>query len=826
MTNNKVLLFLVLLLVACRSTDIIETTPTITVAPTARPTPELPNTPSAEEPIVFDFGGKSVYTQIYFDDIESSTLLPGFSLGNNSAIAITSEADQVIDGEYSLRVHANTQFNSDPDVLQLDGNTTYLFEFDYRILSRNPDKNILVHFNFRPVGENLKNSAHWISSYHMLVNADEQGSFTFGALTGDAEAYIATLTPANGTTIVIDNLRVLRQDPDWDDQQPEYWGNLDSLPFPRLGNYALGSVSAMTYGMVGEPFYYSANTIEARLALFDVIVGFEIINQTMDPGFTYRIRSLNPNIVLLPYTIAFEHGIRDPEFDDATIDYYQVYQNGLADEWFTQDSNGDKLLEWWDPTYPIYQMNLSEFSPLVEGQTFQDFQVDWVVNTILKSGNWDGIFFDNLFARVSPKLANRWDPALFDYDYNLNGVRDETLADTNQMTRQAVKVLVERVRDQVGDSEIIIGNIWAFPETAMAPFVNGYIFECVNNGWENEYIPGRSEPAWRLILDEYFYMQAESVSPVINILQGCGNHQQMEPTNQDLRSHRLTLGTALLSDGFYEYDLADNTSSPSWFDEYTVNPAGVAEEAAENKGYLGQALGDAIELSSPPVVIWEADFEIGTIPAELTVYANSGVSLSQNPDDVITGNSSLIIENPDHTQQGYIATTTDPAQLSFNPGETYVIEFDWRIIETLDGYAQALIQGDNIEMPAYQISGSVAGDHSTAIFPTTLEPGSNFFISFALTGGGKIAIDNIRVTQGGAGPWRRDFENGFVLVNPLKVPYTFTTDQLLGPFERTGIKRILGTQAPEINTGQPVNEEITLQPFDAIILLADHLPSE
>ena len=77
-----------------------------------------------------------------------------------------------------------------------------------------------------------------------------------------------------------------------------------------------------------------------------------------------------------------------------------------------------------------------------------------------------------------------------------------------------------------------------------------------------------------------------------------------------------------------------------------------------------------------------------------------------------------------------------------------------------------------------------------------------------------------------AGPWRRDFENGFVLVNPLNTPYNFTWDELTGSFNRTNIKRILGTQAPEVNNGQPVTDTLTLNPFDAIILLADPIPLE
>jgi len=256
-----------------------------------------------------------------------------------------------------------------------------------------------------------------------------------------------------------------------------------------------------------------------------------------------------------------------------------------------------------------------------------------------------------------------------------------------------------------------------------------------------------------------------------------------------------------------------------------VNQEGVAEEAPENKGYLGQALGDAMELRSPDETVWQEDFETGMMPAELR--SASGVYVSQDPGEVIDGNSSLVINNADHSRWGSISTSTNPYMVSFVPGETYVVEFDWRIIESLDLELWSFIWNGIEEVPHYALPGVVAGDAGTAYFPMTLGTTGEFRLTFQLIGGGgKVAIDNIRVTRGGAGPWRRDFERGFVLVNPLNKPYTFSLDELSGNFERTGIRRILGTQAPEVNNGQPVVEDLTLQPFDAIVLLADTIPNQ
>ena len=40
----------------------------------------------------------------------------------------------------------------------------------------------------------------------------------------------------------------------------------------------------------------------------------------------------------------------------------------------------------------------------------------------------------------------------------------------------------------------------------------------------------------------------------------------------------------------------------------------------------------------------------------------------------------------------------------------------------------------------------------------------------------------------------------------------------IGELTRTGIRRIRGTQAPDVNDGRPVAAALTLQPFDAIVL--------
>lgn len=759
------------------------------------------------------------------------SLAPGLGLSPFGGANVTTDPGQVIAGNASVRLSQFGTLETDPNFLPLLPSTPYMVEFDYRILEPGTNDQI-VYVWFQPVG--TTDPVSHVSARSTLKNAETTGTFSAGALTADAPGYYLSIQAAENASIIIDNVRIIRQDILPISNQPANWVLLPWTPYPRLGNYLQGTTTWIAQDAVAEgvPFTYSVNQIEARLGLADVVAGVYIGNQTSDPDLAHRLRQINPQIIILPYRIAQEQSM-DPDAQpppDATIDPFYDFLEGVVDEWIVKDTNGNPVSDpdWID----IRKMNISEFSPVVNGQTFNDYLTDWVLNTVMASGVWDGIFFDNLFGRINPHILNYNDPALLDYDVNLNRLPDETPAWASDMTRAAANQVLETLRAEVGNLEIIMGNTGPHPEIFLAPQVNGFLFECLDDTWDAEWFSGFSEARWRRALDDYFTMQTNTMAPHINIIEGCGrtgafvepDHNYLEPTEEDIRAHRFTLGTALLGDGFYEYDLFDARSAPYWFDEYTVDEQGIAIEDGRYKGYLGLALNGVMELTTPSTTIWEEHFEDGTLPSEM--WASPGVYASQNSGDIISGTGSLVIDNPNHTQRAYISTGTDSTQVVLTLGETYVVEFDWIILESLDEFVGANIWGGDYNPAAYRVPGVVAGDAGRAQFPLTLESGSDFTIGFTLGGGGgKVAIDNIHVTQGGAGPWRRDFENGFVLVNPINRPYTFNASELAGPLNRTGIKRILGSQAPLVNNGQPVTDTLTLQPFDAMILLADHIAS-
>jgi hypothetical protein len=770
---------------------------------------------------------RAKYTLIHSDDVEQpgSGVSPGLILSDYGTEVVT---QQPISGQSSVRLYQYGAIKTDPDVIKMLPNTKYIFEFDYKIIDHGTDDEVLTVF-FQPKGTTNDNLKIW-PQQNLLKNAEVTGTFSGGAQTGSEQEYYLDISAREHASIEIDNIKIYRVDVEQIYEQPDAWKLLAWTPYPRLGNDFMHTTRGIVQdgGAGGLPYLYTAEEVEKKLAFSDVIFGFTKGIQTFDPDFARRLRKKNPGIIFLPYICSWEFGPYDwnPP-SGATIDLHYEYVMGIKEDWIAIDTKGERVKDTVFVGYP--KMNISEFCPLVDGQDWIDYQVGFSTNRVMGSGIWDGVFFDNLLGKVHPMIPNYDNPDLFDYDLNLNGVRDETLAWANDVTRNAAINMLTDIRDKVGNLAIIIGNTGANPQIFLSPYVNGYLFEGWGAAWAYMTdIP--SEGGWRRAIEEYFYMHQNSVSPNIEIVEGSGDWAAVfdptivhyEPTPEDFLKHRFLMGSALLGHGFYEYDLCEVQSAPYWFDEFSVTAQGVAMEDLQYKGYLGQALGNAMELKSAATVILNENFDSGAFPNSL--HPSQGVTVSTDPAEVISGKGSLILYNPDHTQMADTMVGTNPSHVPFEIGTTYFIEFDWIILETLDSSPYIDVWGLDHNSSGTALSGVVSGDHGQAHFPITIDSGKDhgFFINMS-TGGGKMAIDNLRISKGGVGPWRRDFENGFVLVNPLKTAHTFTASELSGTLNRTNIKRILGTQNPTVNNGQPVTGSLTLQPFDAIILLADQI---
>ena len=771
------------------------------------------------------------YTQIY---TEGTTVGVGSGFLLEQGASIVTDPSLAIGGTPSVALSNYGNIATDPAVVLLAGNTTYIVEFQYKIV--NPGTGIgILNLWLHPAGVPF-NQQLVVQIEAPLRNSAATGTFSAGAQTASATSWVLNISATASSTVIVNNIKVLRQDAAATGVAPSNWAALATRPFPRIGRYIFADANGTAaYPLDGIPsLTYTQAELEKRLAFADVIVEPQMVLQTQAPGFARSIRQLNPNAVLLPYRIGEEQITRLQAPTFSNIDPNYSFLQTVASDWYVRDIKGNFVEETDFPG--IRLMNISPFCPVVNGQTFNSAMLNWLDSSIFASGIWDGVFFDNLFGRINPHILNSSNPSLLDYDWNRNAIRDETPASSTEMTRAGARRMLQSLQTHTGGLQLVVGNTGPLPELSLAPYVNGYIFEGFNTNWG---LPGSgscsscttpetfTSAMWRGFLDQYLTMQNTVRWPAINVLEGGGglatpisSGGQVNPTSTDLQRHRFAMASALLGDGFYGYDLVGNLTTPYWYDEYSVDSSGTAVEDLKDKGYLGRPLGGADELTSQGTLIFSEDFEGPTLPTSF--YNGQGASVSQAPGDVISGGGSLVISNPDHTTLSFPSAGTVTGAVPFVAGNQYKIVFDWRVLETLDG-ALAVDFGDSHGNPVYITPGVVAGDSGTAVIPVMMPADANWRLRFSFDSGGRIAIDNLRVFQGGVGPWRRDFENGFVLVNPYPQPYTFSAADLAGALNRTGIHRIRGTQAPDVNNGQPVTGSLTLNTFDGIILLADHI---
>jgi len=717
--------------------------------------------------------------------------------------------------------------STDPNIIVLPKLSTCRISFDYKVLAPTIDDRTL-DLRLSP----YPGAAKSVELRPLLRNAEASGRFSTGFSTGSAGPYAISFSSGRQARILIDNILIEQGTPKSFTEEPASYEHLENAPFPRLGNYiSLSATEQVAWGGIeGEKWRSSVEAVERRLALYDLIVGFNQIQNLFDSDFSNRIKAINPNVVLLPYVIgqealAYTHSLRLDSLDpDGTSDFR--YDLNLAEEWFVKDSNGVFVN---DLDYPgILKLDISPTALKVGGKSFLDYQVERYRQDYFGSGIWDGLFIDNLFARMNGHIPNAYAPEKLDFDINRNGRRDETPALLNRISLDGERSMLERLIANVGNRELLMGNNGPIAETRFAPYVNGYVFENFGLNWNGYGGSGNinSELGWRRTFDNYMYMDKNCRSPKTNVVEALGwidNFENLQDghgqaTGSDILQNRFSLSTALLGGAYYEFDLSSASSAIAWFDEFTVEDDGVARESVAGKGYLGKALGSAVELANPARKLWEQNFEgFGAGGSG----SGEGSSLTRKSDEIIAGKRSLIIEGKTRRSDAWPSFSTIPDSFNLRKGKTYVFEFSWKVLKDID-YGLWFTISNEREQFGTQIDALFTGESGRIRYPFTPLEDGDYNLRFSILSAGKIAIDDIRITEGGAGPWRRDFENGIVLVNPYRVPAQFDAGAIAGALGRTGVKRIKGTQAPEINTGVAVGDLIVLGPFDAIILLADH----
>jgi hypothetical protein len=688
------------------------------------------------------------------------------------------------DGKTCLRLYGPATISTNPEVVRLAPGEPVMIEFAYTVTKRADE-----------LGRAFVAVADRDDVARMGIRLDggcpDSGIFVGGGTTGRSDLqYLVGFKLWDGVAIAISELRVLRQEPVDADSSSDPAAALAELPFPRLGNYQQGMPEGIANNgcgtAMGSDEWMSIAECERRLALFDVIAGLAEDMTSNDPAFVRRIRRQNPQVVLLPYTIAHEQNWSDRlNGDEVFLSAFDEYRLGLDNQWWLRTSDGN-IVEDYD--WPgIRKLNVSPYCPIDgRGRVYLDYFVECAVDVHLSNGTWNGLFVDNLFARINPHIPHSFEQARLDVDYTLDGKRNETLPWVHEMTAAASARQMVAVRQRLGDHGLLIANEGSIPERPLAPCLNGFIFEAFNYPWYfNRTANAFSEVGWSRSLSTYRDLERTCRKPTVLIMHATGLHQETvsasrsyrEPTPTDIRIQRLAIGTSLLGDGFYEYDLFDARSAPILFDEWSVDQSGHTVHGPEGKGWLGMALGPAVELVSDERVVVELARPV-TLSPTMTDRFRAGVSQ---------------------------VLSEEPRQL--------IIEFDWEVTETLRApFHMRAVHGDDPDW--MWINESVVGAKGHERIHVTLNPGERGYFEFDPTEGGKVVLSNLRIVSAHAGVFRRDFEHGIVLVNATREPKSIQID-------RPGVVRIRGVLDPETNDGSVVVGEITIPAADAIVLRAD-----
>src|SRR5262249_19586796 len=234
----------------------------------------------------------------------------------------------------------------------------------------------------------------------------------------------------------------------------------------------------------------------------------------------------------------------------------------------------------------------------------------------------------------------------------------------------------------------------------------------------------------------------------------------------------------------------------------------------QNTGWLGPALGPAynfIWTGSAPDAITNPGFETSVTSGwTFQQFAPASATLSLDPTTAAVGSASAKVHIATASTVEWHVYLSSVGSIPVTAGSSYSATFRCkasqpRTIHVLAGNSRGeqFIDVDT-QWRQYQ----------AVLIPTTsMTANLTFFLGAQA---GDVWFDDVHFQAGVTSVWRRDFQNGIVLVNPTERP-------LAVPLEDT-FRRILGVHAPSVNNGA-LSATGTLGAQDAVFLLRASLDS-
>jgi hypothetical protein len=561
--------------------------------------------------------------------------------------------------------------------------------------------------------------------------------------------------------------------------------------YPRLSMYggAYGGNYPLTIGSPDGPLNLVAIDAESRY--------HELIIEPMHitpyrPDIIAALRQRNPSIKLYAYLVgAFVGPMTVP---DSTVFYTTRYRAVVRD-------NGGFL---YDQAGNEFFCNVN-YAKRVNGRyVIAEAVADFFYDAVARTGDWDGIFLDSFCNSIL------WmETPTRKIDYLRAGYT--TLAAFDAAWLAGTDTLTNRLRRLTGSNFTLIGNCGRGTK----------YLSC--NGWMRENFPFQNGGTWydNMYNDPGGYLVDEErfLKPTHNYLFTAASPPTDPYSSTNLRKLRFGLGSAALGSGLGVFGPSNINQRQYpyfdwWYDEYAVDlTTGHSSTQIAYTGWLGQPLAAYYQMIWPgtgPDAVTNPNFETDvTTGWQWTV--NDGVgTFTRDATTAAVGSASAHVRMTTAGQFDYSALMTTTGRLSMVVGQNYSATF-WAKAST----------PRTITVAAGNLGSSGIASRAIDIgttwkqYQAVLTPFASGTVSLQFLVGknaGDIWFDDVHMQAGVFGVYRRDFQNGIVLVNPSATSQT-------APLERQ-FRKITGTVDPVTNSGQIVSQ-VTLAPSDALFLIGD-----
>ena len=477
------------------------------------------------------------------------------------------------------------------------------------------------------------------------------------------------------------------------------------------------------------------------------------------PDQIVTLRQLNPHLRLLTSINAVEN-------------------TGLPDDYYLKDIHGNRIEVWPG----AYRLNLTK--PYVA-----DYQARFAYQTVLDTGLMaDGVFFDNVMTSQSWQKSDIYGNPV-QIDANEDGVADNPAVLDAAWKAGVIREL--QTFRQLMPNAIVCGHSMDIYEPGIAGLFNG-----ISIGfWTSDVLEGRL--AFSTLLSRYNDWLSRAVSPTATMIESSpmaqisygydySPDQKIPPSTLEFaRTYypyvRFGLTLTLMNDGFFAQEYGDTWHGNDWwYDELDFNlgyPLGPAQlvplpgPAATNlllNGSFESPIND-------PWQLWAATGCAATVTRE-TANAAAGAACAR----------------ADITQTTGADWQIDFAQWnrSLTQGVTYNLTFWAR--STTNRFITLSSQKGSPDWRNYGLSQRLAITTNWQTYTATFtanESVSDARIQFFLgETSGTVWLDDVRLCQSPPEVYRRDFNNGIVLLNATPEPRDISLD--------AGFHRLSGSQAP------------------------------